>query len=57
MTDQSLGGALEVLPRPERIREHLARHVREARLLRQMLRLSERVSAERCRRREGTADE
>jgi len=57
MTDQSRGRALEVLPRPERIRQELARHVREAQLLRQMLRLSERVSAERCRRREGATDE
>jgi hypothetical protein len=46
MTDQSRGRALEVLPRPERIREELSHRVREVKLLRQMLRLSQRVSIE-----------
>ena len=46
MTNQSRVRALEVLPRPERIREELSHRVREVKLLRQMLRLSERVSVE-----------
>jgi hypothetical protein len=41
---------LSVIPEPDAVRERLAQNLREARLLRSMLRLSDRVSIERRRR-------
>ena len=44
MTDQTYR-TLESIPRPDRIRQDLARRAREVRLLRQLLKLSERIAA------------
>lgn len=41
---------LEVIPEPEAIRAKLGQNVREKRYLRQLLRLSERMAAERRRK-------
>lgn len=54
MPDASQIKLLDNLAKPSEIREQLANHVRELRLLRQMLRPSERVTAELRARRSGS---
>jgi len=49
MRDSSQSNVLETIPSPGAIRERLAQHLVEARLLRQLLRVSENVAVERER--------
>jgi hypothetical protein len=61
-TDSSLGRLImaaneELIPPPPLVRERLARHIREGRLIRALLRLSVRAAEERHRQRQETQPE